>query len=176
MLKDRFRRPSPALVISVVALVFAVGGGSFALAITDKKSDKKIAKKVANKQITRRAPSLSVSHANTAAHATTADSATSAPPAAFLRITSAGTVDSTRTRGVLGVNNPAAPIYCLHLSFTPTTAIASRGIDSAGATATAQVGLGADAATALGCPSGFQDAVVQAVGPGNNGSIWAWFN
>jgi hypothetical protein len=66
----RFRRlPSPALVIASIALILAVGGGSFALAITDKKSDKKIAKKVANKQIKRKAPSLSVNHANTADNA-----------------------------------------------------------------------------------------------------------
>src|SRR5436305_8211866 len=66
MLK-RFRRlPSPAMVIASVALVLAVGGGSFALAISDRKGDKKIAKKVANKQITNRAPTLSVNHANTA--------------------------------------------------------------------------------------------------------------
>jgi hypothetical protein len=63
----RIRRlPSPAFVIASIALILAVGGGSFALAITDKKSDKKIAKKVANKQITKRAPSLSVAHANSA--------------------------------------------------------------------------------------------------------------
>jgi hypothetical protein len=50
-------------------LILAVGGGSFALAITDKKSDKKIAKKVANKQITKRAPNLSVNHAKSADNA-----------------------------------------------------------------------------------------------------------
>ena len=67
----RFRRlPSPALVIASIALILAVGGGSFALAITDKKSDKRIAKRVSNRQITRRAPHLSVNHANSADNAT----------------------------------------------------------------------------------------------------------
>jgi hypothetical protein len=52
----RFRRlPSPAFVIASIALILAVGGGSFALAISDKKSDKRIAKRVANRQITKRA-------------------------------------------------------------------------------------------------------------------------
>jgi hypothetical protein len=78
----RFRRlPSPALVIASIALILAVGGGSFALAITDKKSDKRIAKRVSNKQITKRAPGLSVNHANsanTANHANSADTAGSA--------------------------------------------------------------------------------------------------
>ena len=76
MLTRLKRLPSPALVISVIALILAVGGGSFALAISDKKSDKKIAKKVANRQITKRAPKLSVNHANTANAAGSAANAT----------------------------------------------------------------------------------------------------
>ena len=67
----RVRRvPSPALVISVIALVVAIGGGTFAIASSDSKQDKKIAKKVVNKL----APSLSVKHA------TTADRARPRPP------------------------------------------------------------------------------------------------
>jgi hypothetical protein len=73
------RLPSPAFAISVIALVLAVGGGSFALAISENKSDKKVAKKVANKQITKRARTLSVRHAQSADTATTADSANSLP-------------------------------------------------------------------------------------------------
>jgi hypothetical protein len=57
--------PSPALVISAIALVFAVGGGTFALAISGSKT-KTIAKKVANKQISKRAPDLSVKTASVA--------------------------------------------------------------------------------------------------------------
>ena len=68
----RVRRvPSPALVISVIALVVAIGGGTFAIASSDSKQDKKIAKKVVNKL----APNLSVKHATTAAAATRADTA-----------------------------------------------------------------------------------------------------
>jgi hypothetical protein len=51
---ERFRRlPSPALVISAVALVVAVGGGSYALATSDSHKDRTIAKRVANEQINR---------------------------------------------------------------------------------------------------------------------------
>jgi hypothetical protein len=78
MLRRIRRLPSPALVISVIALIAAVGGGTFAFAISDKKSDKRIAKKVANKQITKRAPNLSVNHASTADNATNASQATNA--------------------------------------------------------------------------------------------------
>src|SRR6266536_972143 len=71
---SRFRRlPSPAFVIASIALILAVGGGSFALAISDKKSDKRIAKRVAIKQINRLAHTLQVKHARIARRAKTAD-------------------------------------------------------------------------------------------------------
>jgi hypothetical protein len=63
--------PSPALVIGSIALILALGGGSFALATSDNSTDKKIAKKVADKQITKRAPGLSVKHATSADTAAT---------------------------------------------------------------------------------------------------------
>ncbi len=63
--------PSPALVIGSIALILAIGGGSFALATSDNSTDKRIAKKVANKQITKRAPGLSVKQAKSADTATT---------------------------------------------------------------------------------------------------------
>jgi hypothetical protein len=67
---SRFRRlPSPALVIASIALIIAVGGGSFALAISDRKQDKKIAKRVANRQIRRKAHTLQVKHARVARRA-----------------------------------------------------------------------------------------------------------
>lgn len=81
----RIRRfPSPALVISAIALVLAVGGGTFAIAASGGGQVKKVAKKVADQQINLRAPSLSVGHAKTAdqaanaIHATSADHATTA--------------------------------------------------------------------------------------------------
>jgi len=69
--------PSPALVISVIALIVAVGGGTFAIASSDNKQDKKIAKKTVRKL----APNLSVLHAKTADQASTAASATRADTA-----------------------------------------------------------------------------------------------
>jgi hypothetical protein len=76
MFKRRFRLPSPALVISMVALSLVLGGSAFAAATAthgDKKADTKLVKKLA--------PSLSVKHAktaNTAASATSATNATNA--------------------------------------------------------------------------------------------------
>jgi len=43
------RRPSPALVISIIALVLAVGGGAFAVAASQKSVAKKVVKKLAPK-------------------------------------------------------------------------------------------------------------------------------
>ena len=70
MFKRRFRLPSPAVVIAMVALFAALGGTSFAATkvITakhkDAKADTKLVKKLA--------PLLSVKHAKSADSATTA--------------------------------------------------------------------------------------------------------
>lgn len=76
-------RPSPAMIVAALALTFALAGTAVAApdaALVDlsKKQVKKIAKKVANKQITKRAPGLSVAHAKTADNATNATSAANA--------------------------------------------------------------------------------------------------
>src|SRR5215831_9058754 len=80
MSQRRFRLPSPALVVSMLALAVALGGTAFAAnsAIaksknSDRKADTKLIKKLA--------PTLSVKHAKTAASATTATSATHAASA-----------------------------------------------------------------------------------------------
>lgn len=76
-------RPSPAMIVACVALSFALAGSAVAgteavtSAITKAKV-KKIAKRVANKQIKKKAPGLSVAHADTADSATSATSASNA--------------------------------------------------------------------------------------------------
>src|SRR6478672_2769797 len=72
MLKRRFRLPSPALVISMIALSLVLGGTAVAATVThgDKKADAKLIKKLA--------PSLSVKHAKTANSATNATNAVNA--------------------------------------------------------------------------------------------------
>ena len=71
----RTRLPSPALLISVIALIAAVGGGTLAIASSGKK--------LVNKQITKRAPGLSVAHAVSADTASNANSLGGAPPSAY---------------------------------------------------------------------------------------------
>ncbi len=75
------RLPSPALVISAIALIVAVGGGTFAIAAITNPKVKRISKRQANKQIRKKAPGLSVLHAQSADTATNADHATTADKA-----------------------------------------------------------------------------------------------
>jgi len=75
----RIRRlPSPALVIASIALILTIGGGSFALATSDRTSDKRIAKHAAVKQIHRLAHTLQVKHARVARRAKFAGESTNA--------------------------------------------------------------------------------------------------
>jgi hypothetical protein len=75
---SRLRLPSPALAIASIALILAIGGGSFALAISDRKSDRRIARHVATRQIHRLAHTLQVKHARVARRAKFAEEATNA--------------------------------------------------------------------------------------------------
>jgi hypothetical protein len=73
-------RPSPALIVGILALVTAFAGAAMAsdpVASTSALSKKKV-KKIADKQITARAPNLSVAHARSADSAASADTANSA--------------------------------------------------------------------------------------------------
>lgn len=71
------RQPPGALPIAVLALVVAVGGGSYAIAggARRRHAVAKIARRIANRQISRRASHLSVRKAVTAKTATTAGTA-----------------------------------------------------------------------------------------------------
>jgi len=71
----RLTRPSPALVISIMALVVAIVVPAYA-ALT--KKDKNQVKNIANTEITKRAPGLTVSSAKTAGNADLLDGQDSA--------------------------------------------------------------------------------------------------
>ena len=75
-MKRRINRlPSPAIVVAVAALVAALGGAAVAQPVANKAVTKKKVKKIADKEIAKKAPGLSVAHADTA---DTADTATNA--------------------------------------------------------------------------------------------------
>ena len=108
------RRPSPAMVVAVVALVAALAGTGVAATISvldkgEKKQVKKIARKQANKRITKRAPNLSVANAD------------SANPIAYAHVSAGGTI-LAETKGISQANltHPGTGRYCFSgLSFTP---------------------------------------------------------
>jgi hypothetical protein len=99
-MSKRFRiaRPSPAMIVAIIALCFAVTGTGIAAIGTFGKKEKqqirKIARKTADKRITLRAPNLSVKSAGTADSAVTADSAKLAG-----RANSAGRADTAAIAG-----------------------------------------------------------------------------
>jgi hypothetical protein len=78
MRRSLLKRPSPGLVLAVVALFVALGGGAYAATSSDNKTDKKIAKSAAKSYFNANIGGASVSHANTANSATSATNATNA--------------------------------------------------------------------------------------------------
>jgi hypothetical protein len=64
-MKRVIRRPSPAMVVAIVALIAALGGTAIAGGVINKKK----AKNIANNVVTQRAPGLSVASAKTADNA-----------------------------------------------------------------------------------------------------------
>jgi hypothetical protein len=95
MFKRRFRLPSPALVIAMIALSLVLGGTAVAASAAkhkDAKADTALVKKLA--------PSLSVKHAKTANNATNAVNATHAASAdSATNATHATSADSATTAG-----------------------------------------------------------------------------
>jgi hypothetical protein len=65
----RDRLPSPAIIVAIAALVAALGGAAVAQPVANKAVTKKKVKKIADKEIAKKAPGLSVAHADTAANA-----------------------------------------------------------------------------------------------------------
>ncbi|MGB6425939.1 MAG: hypothetical protein WBF18_11735 [Solirubrobacterales bacterium] len=164
------RRPSPALIVSMVALggllagTAIAGSGSQATTTISKKQAKKIAKRQANRQITKRAPGLDVSSADSAATAVSAGTAASARPFVYAKIKGDGTIDTDVPRRNIGssqVTNPGTGIYCIALPFTPTSAAATPG----GGDDSAMIGLGSQ--TQGICPAG-TDVVVRNWDLGSN--------
>ena len=104
-------RPSPAIVIAILALVAGVTGAAVASPSAKKVTTKKV-KKIADKEIDKKAPGLSVAHAATADSATIGQS-----PVAYAHVNADGSVDTANSRGVASSNVTNDPIttgsYCI---------------------------------------------------------------
>ncbi len=96
----RLSRPSPAMIVAVVALVFAMGGTALAVVGLNGKQRRQVLQ-LANRQINKRAPRLSVANAKNANHANNADNANTVANAAISSFTigrsATGSCDPTGT-------------------------------------------------------------------------------
>ena len=108
MRRGNSSRPSPAIIVAVLALVAALAGTALAApgASTSAISKKKV-KKIATKQINELAPSLSVAHADTAESASTAETANTANSATNAQSAgNANTLDGINSTGFLRFGAP----------------------------------------------------------------------
>jgi hypothetical protein len=171
-MKRFVRRPSPAMIIALVALIAALGGTAIAKKGGDKKSDKKIA----NKVVTKRAPGLSVASAKTANVAQS--------PVAWAHVDENGNLlGSSSNINQSNVDNPFDDgEYCFHhLTFAFQTIQAS--VDGARASTQddiAQVGVPDPADCRAGSGFGDTQAGVQTIDAFNDNSfdpagIYVWF-
>jgi hypothetical protein len=127
-------RPSPAIVIAVLALVAALAGtavaGPGAGTSVSKKKTKQIAKKQANKEITVRAPGLSVANAQNAVNAQSAATAANGATG-YGNFSPNGAVQGQAFNMDNLAVSPTRPyIYCEDQAFK--TVVASGGINPSG--------------------------------------------
>ena len=144
-MKGRLGRPSPAMVIAIVALIAALGGTAIAGGVLNKKK--------VNKIITNRAAGLTVNNANNLA-GTPAASYVKATSFAYGEISDTGAVKpSPPNRNIESASNPQVGVYCLQLAFSPTWGQGSgTGASSTGTTAQVDI-------PATNCPAGTEATV-----------------
>lgn len=167
------RRPSPALVLAAVALVFALGGSAIAgpdavLTKLTKAKVKKISTKQAKRAIEAAEPGLNV---NTATTAEDADKLDGQGPAAYLPLAYGliadaitGTLDAARSSNLQIAKGNGAGRYCFEVTAgDPGNVQATIDYDNSpgGARAPAVSIPAAD----FGCPSGVDDFSVLTYGP-----------
>ena len=151
-MESKPRRPSPALLVAIVALTAALAGTAVGgVAVTalngkEKRQVTRIAKGQANKRISKRAPGLAVA---------SAQSAGSANPVAFAQVAADGTVSTTNSKALAQANlvnsGPIIGYYCFgNLPFVPRGANATVDWNGGGVDTIALIGLGGNP----NCPAG----------------------
>jgi hypothetical protein len=172
-MSKRIGRPSPALIISIVALVAALGGGAYAATVAKNSVSAKSLKK--NAVVTNKIKNAAVTKDKLADGAVTAEKI--ADPAmtirAYAKVNQSGGFPS-QTKNVTSIDHTATGRYCFDLPFTATGGIAAARGDDAAATEAAQ-----PAVPAPTCPAGFQDAAVfvsDGGGAAADGGFFVWFN
>ena len=204
MTRSKRARPSPAILISAIALVAALGGSAVAdqattsLSKGDKKQVKKIAKKQAKKQNKKQdARNFPVDGSQIGDGAVTtakiSDGAVTTAKISDGGVTSAkiadaakgvpgyalvaanGFVNDDEQRGVVGTSHVSATgVYCFDLSFEAQVAVASAEVGTTRIATTFAPG-----ASAVNCPVGFRDAEVHIAdtsGFAEDGGFYVLFN
>jgi len=130
-MKRVFRRPSPAMVVAIVALIAALGGTALAGGVINKKK----AKKIANNVVTQRAPGLAVASAKSADTANTAQS-----PVAWAHVAANGDLlGSSSNITQANEDNPFGDgEYCFRDLTFPFKSIQA-SVDGAGASSRADI-------------------------------------
>jgi hypothetical protein len=128
MRRFRVRTPSPAMVVAITALVFAVAGTAVAGVATISalsKKEKKQTRNIADSEITKQAPGLSVANADNLG----------GRPLRTALVLANGTVDAAHSDGVsqANVTQPVGGVYCFDgLSPAPHSVVASIAGGTAG--------------------------------------------
>lgn len=147
-----------ALIVSIVALFAAIGGGAYAA--LKLKKNAVTTKNIKNGAVTE--PKL-------------AAGVLPVVPKAYVRFDSTGTFVPGNSSGVVSFTHPVPNVACLDLSFTPKTGIGSRGLGTGSPPInSAQVAVGA-AAAVLCVGANPSDAVVQVAGATGVNDLTAWF-
>jgi hypothetical protein len=166
---DMRRHLNYANVVATLALVFAMSGGALAANHYLINSTKQVSPKVL-KKLTGKTGKTGKTGATGAAGATGPaglagkEGSAGAPGSAvgYAAVASDGTVDMSRSKGVISVTNPTAGLYCFDLSFTPKVAVAGANHITSNYTTFAETAAGtADVASFTGaCGAPNNDASV----------------
>ncbi len=129
MEKRRLRTPSPAFVVSLIALFVAVGGtGYAAIALapnsvgTSQLKNGAVTKRKINKK------TIAALKGRRGPKGATGNAGANGTAVAYARVLANGTVDATQAKGITSANvsHPGAGIYCFSgLSFTPHNVVGS---------------------------------------------------
>jgi len=183
--KIKWRRPSPAMIMALIALFVAFGGTVYAGTKISGKTIRKNSEPgnrikkdtVTGKQV-KESTLGAVPLATSATSANSATSASSANPIAFAQVSATGAVNAANSKGVVQANvtNNPTGIKCFSgLSFTPKGGVATVDYKASDDGEIAQFGLG----TTGGCPTGTQAFVYtddHAVGAEDNGFFVLFYN
>jgi hypothetical protein len=180
--KINWRRPSPAMIIALLALFVAFGGTVYAGTKISGKTIRKNSEpgnRIKKDTVTgKQVKESTLGIVPLATSATSAGSASSANPIAFAQVSANGTVTASNSKGVVqgNVTNNPTGIKCFSgLSFTPKGGVATVDYKQSSDGEVAQFGLG----TVGGCPADTQAFVYtdqNGVGPEDDGFFVLFYN